>query len=129
MYVIVYNLIRHLLQPFGRFRASSLSRRQAANDHGAALGRISFKGAWDTVGQFAAAIHTARATQRKQNALIEEMAPILPATAWLRGPIAVDRGRRSAAPSTATYSPNQDRSCLFHPNATGSATYPKDHLT
>jgi ribosomal protein S11 len=47
--------------------------QQAASTHGAALGRISFKGTLDTVRHFAAAIHAARATPRKQDALIEEM--------------------------------------------------------
>lgn len=60
MHVIAYNLIRLLMQ-------------QAASTHGADLGRISFKGTLDTVRHFAAAIHAARATPRKQDALIEEM--------------------------------------------------------
>ena len=85
---IAYNLIRLLMQPFGPFgcaqgtrrrRASSLSRRQAASTHAASLGRISLKGALDTVRHFAAAIHAARATPRKQEALIAEMLAIIAA--------------------------------------------------
>jgi hypothetical protein len=64
MHVIAYNLIRLLMQ-------------QAASTHGTDLGRISFKGTLDTVRHFAAAIHAARATPRKQNALIEEMLAII----------------------------------------------------
>lgn len=60
MHLIAYNLIRLLMQ-------------QAAHPCGAELGRISFKGALDTVRHFAAAIHAARATPRKQDALIDEM--------------------------------------------------------
>ena len=60
MHLIAYNLIRLLMQ-------------QAANTHGAGLGRISFKGTLDTVRHFAAAIHAAHATPRKQHALIDEM--------------------------------------------------------
>ncbi len=60
MHLIAYNLIRLLMQ-------------QAANTHGADLGRISFKGTLDTVRHFAAAIHAARTTPRRQDALIDEM--------------------------------------------------------
>lgn len=66
MHVIAYNLIRLLMQ-------------QAASTHGTDLGRISFKGTLDTVRHFAAAIHAARATPRKQDALIEEMLAIVAA--------------------------------------------------
>jgi hypothetical protein len=66
MHIIAYNLMRLLMQ-------------QAANTHGAGLGRISFKGTLDTVRHFAAAIHAARATPRKQDALIEEMLAIIAA--------------------------------------------------
>jgi hypothetical protein len=64
MHLIAYNLIRLLMQ-------------QAANTHGTDLGRISFKGTLDTVRHFAAAIHAARATPRKQDALIDEMLAII----------------------------------------------------
>ena len=64
MHLIAYNLIRLLMQ-------------QAASTHGADLGRISFKGTLDTVRHFAAAIHAARATPRKQDALIDEMLAII----------------------------------------------------
>ena len=60
MHLIAYNLIR-------------LRMQQAASTHGASLGRISFKGTLDTVRHFAAGIHSARATPRKQEALLEEM--------------------------------------------------------
>lgn len=66
MHLIAYNLIRLLMQ-------------QAASTHAASLGRISFKGALDTVRHFAAAIHAARATPRKQDALINEMLAIIAA--------------------------------------------------
>ena len=66
MHLIAYNLIRLLMQ-------------QAASTHAASLGRISFKGALDTVRHFAAAIHAARATPRKQDALIAEMLAIIAA--------------------------------------------------
>ena len=66
MHIIAYNLIRLLMQ-------------QAASTHGATLGRISFKGTLDTVRHFAAAIHAARATPRKQDALIEEMLAMIAA--------------------------------------------------
>ena len=66
MHWIAYNLIR-LLMP------------QAASTHATSLGRISFKGALDPVRHFAAAIHAARATPRKQDALIEEMRAMIAA--------------------------------------------------
>lgn len=64
IHVITYNLIRLLMQ-------------QAANEHGALLARISFKGTLDTVRHFAAAIHAARATPRRQDGLIDEMLAII----------------------------------------------------
>lgn len=64
MHVIAYNLIRLLMQ-------------QAANEHAAALRRISFKGTLDTVRHFASAIHAARATPRRQDGLIDEMLAII----------------------------------------------------
>jgi hypothetical protein len=64
MHVISYNLIRLLMQ-------------QAANTHGTSLGRLSFKGALDTVRHFAGAIRAARATPRKQDALIDEMLALI----------------------------------------------------
>lgn len=64
MHLMAYNLVR-LLMP------------QAANTHGADLGRISCKGTLDTVRHFAAAIHAARATPRRQDALIDEMLSII----------------------------------------------------
>lgn len=60
MHLIAYNLIRLFMQ-------------KAADEHQVDLGRISFKGALDTVRHFAAAIHAARATPRKQDSLIEQM--------------------------------------------------------
>ena len=66
LHLIAYNLIRLLMQ-------------QAASTHSASLGRISFKGALDTVRHFAPAIHAARATPRKQDALIAEMLAIIAA--------------------------------------------------
>ena len=60
MHIIAYNMIRIFMQ-------------KAAGTHQADLGRISFKGTLDTVRHFANAIHAARATPRKQDALIERM--------------------------------------------------------
>lgn len=60
MHLIAYNLIRVLMQ-------------QAANTYQTELGRISFKGTLDTVRHFGSAIHAARLTPRKQDALIDEM--------------------------------------------------------
>ena len=79
MHLIAYHLIRLLMQPFGRLRASSLSRRQAAHTHRADLGRISCKGTLDSVRHFAAAIPAARSTPRRQDALIEEMLAMIAA--------------------------------------------------
>ena len=64
MHLIAYNLIRLLMQ-------------QAANTHEANLARISFKGTLDTVRPFAAASHAARATPRRQEALIDEMLTLI----------------------------------------------------
>jgi len=64
MHVIAYNLIRLLMQ-------------EASSTHGAELSRLSFKGALDTVRHFASAIHAARATPRRQHALIEELLAII----------------------------------------------------
>jgi len=64
LHVIAYNLIRLLMQ-------------KAAGEHRVALDRISFKGTLDTVRHFAAAIHAARGTPRKQDALIEQMLTII----------------------------------------------------
>lgn len=60
MHLIAYNMIRLFMQ-------------KAAGAHQMELGRISFKGTLDTVRHFAAAIHAARATPRRQDALIEQM--------------------------------------------------------
>ena len=60
MHIIAYNMVRLFMQ-------------KAAGRHQAGLGRISFKGALDTVRHFANAIHAARATPRRQDALIEQM--------------------------------------------------------
>ena len=50
-----------------------LFMQQAAGAHRVDLGRLSFKGTLDTVRHFASAIHAARATPRRQEALIEQM--------------------------------------------------------
>jgi hypothetical protein len=60
MHIIAYNMIRLFMQ-------------KAAGTHQADLRRISFKGTLDTVRHFANAIHAARATPRRQEALIEQM--------------------------------------------------------
>lgn len=73
MHVIACNLIRLLMQ-------------QAANDHGADMARLSFKGALDTARHFAAAVHAARATPRRQDALIDEMLAIIASDAVPRRP-------------------------------------------
>ena len=64
LHAIAYNLIRLLMQ-------------KAASDHAVALRRISFKGTLDAVRHFALAIHAARATPRKQDALIDQMLAII----------------------------------------------------
>lgn len=66
MHLIAYNLIRILMQ-------------KAAHTYAADLRRLSFKGALDTVRHFSGAIHAARATPRKQEALIDEMLSIIAA--------------------------------------------------
>ena len=60
IHLIAYNMIRLFMQ-------------KAAGTHRVNLGRISFKGTLDTVRHFASAIHAARATPRRQEALIEQM--------------------------------------------------------
>ena len=60
MHIIACNRIRLFMQ-------------KAAGTHQADLGRMSFKGTLDTVRHFANAIHAARATPRRQEALIEQM--------------------------------------------------------
>ncbi len=64
IHLIAYNLIRLFMQ-------------RAAADHGVDLGRLSFKGTLDTVRHFAAAIHAARATPRRQDALIDQMLALI----------------------------------------------------
>jgi len=58
--LISYNLVRAFMQ-------------RAAHLHHAPLDRLSFKGSLDTTRHFAAAIHAASATPRRQDALIAEM--------------------------------------------------------
>lgn len=58
--LISYNLVRAFMQ-------------RAAHLHHASLERLSFKGSLDTTRHFAAAIHAASATPRRQEALIAEM--------------------------------------------------------
>jgi hypothetical protein len=58
--LIAYNLVRAFMQ-------------RAAHVHHSSLERLSFKGALDTTRHFAAAIHAASATPRKQDTLIAEM--------------------------------------------------------
>ena len=60
MHIIAYNMIR-------------LFTQKAAGTHQAELGRMSFKGTLNTVRHFANAIHAARATPRRQDALIDQM--------------------------------------------------------
>jgi len=60
MHIIAYNMVRLFMQ-------------KAASTHQVDLGRISFKGTLDTVRHSANAIHAARATPRRQDALIEQM--------------------------------------------------------
>lgn len=60
VHLIAYNLIRAFMQ-------------RAAHLHHADLSRMSFKGALDTTRHFAAAVHAASPTPRKQDALIAEM--------------------------------------------------------
>jgi hypothetical protein len=58
--LISYNLVRAFMQ-------------RAAHLHHASLDRLSFKGSLDTTRHFAAAIHSASSTPRRQDALIAEM--------------------------------------------------------
>ena len=60
IHLIAYNLIRAFMQ-------------RAAHIHHVDLCRMSFKGALDTSRHFAAAVHAASSTPRKQDALIAEM--------------------------------------------------------
>jgi len=60
VHLIAYNLIRAFMQ-------------RAAHIHHADISRMSFKGALDTSRHFAAAVHAASSTTRKQDALIAEM--------------------------------------------------------
>ena len=60
LHLIAHHMIRLFMQ-------------KAAGAHQVALSRISFKGTLDTVRHFASAIHAARVTPRKQDALIEQM--------------------------------------------------------
>lgn len=64
LHLIAYNLIRLLMQ-------------QAADRHDVELARISFKGTLDTVRHFAAAIHAAQQTPRRQDELIDQMLAII----------------------------------------------------
>ncbi len=64
LHLIAYNLIRLLMQ-------------QAASRHDVELARISFKGTLDTVRHFAAAVHAARQTPRRQDDLIDQMLAII----------------------------------------------------
>jgi hypothetical protein len=66
VHMIAYNLIRLLMQ-------------KAADTYQADLGRISFKGALDTVRHFAVIIHAARATPRKQDEFIDQMLALIAA--------------------------------------------------
>jgi hypothetical protein len=64
IHLIAYNLIRLFMQ-------------RAAADHQVELGRLSFKGSLDTVRHFAAAVHAACATPRRQQALIDQMLAVI----------------------------------------------------
>jgi hypothetical protein len=64
LHLIAYNLIRLMMQ-------------QAADRHDVELARISFKGTLDTVRHFAAAVHAARQTPRRQDDLIDQMLAII----------------------------------------------------
>lgn len=78
--LISYNLIRAFMQ-------------RAAHVHHTPLGRLSFKGSLDTTRHFAAAIHAASATPRRQDALIVEM---LAAIAFDPVPLRPDRSEPRA---------------------------------
>ena len=64
IHLIAYNLVRLFMQ-------------RAAGDYHADLSRLSFKGTLDTVRHFAVAIHAARATPRRQQALIDQMLAVI----------------------------------------------------
>lgn len=64
IHLIAYNLIRLFMQ-------------RAAADHQVELGRLSFKGSLDTVRHFAAAVHAASDTPRRQQALIDQMLALI----------------------------------------------------
>lgn len=66
IHLIAYNLVRLLMQ-------------RSASDYHAELARLSFKGTLDTVRHFAAAVHAARATPRRQQALIDQMLAMIAA--------------------------------------------------
>jgi len=64
VHLIAYNLVRTFMQ-------------RSAHIHRVDLARMSFKGSLDTARHFAAAIHAAGATPRKQDALIAEMLSLI----------------------------------------------------
>ena len=66
VHLVAYNLIRCFMQ-------------RAAHVHHKPLGRISFKGAQDTVRQFASAIHACSSNRKKQDELIAQMLAIIAA--------------------------------------------------
>lgn len=66
VHLVAYNLIRCFMQ-------------RAAHLHHKPLGRISFKGAQDTVRQFASAIHACSSNRKKQDKLIAQMLAIIAA--------------------------------------------------
>ena len=66
VHLVAYNLIRCFMQ-------------RAAHVHQKPLGRISFKGAQDTVRQFASAIHACSSNRKQQDELIAQMLAIIAA--------------------------------------------------
>jgi len=90
LHIIAYNMVRLFIQ-------------KAAGVHEVDLGRISFKGTLDTVRHFANVIHAARATPRRQDALIEQMLATIASDRCPSGPGAAHRGPRSDAQRTTTY--------------------------
>jgi len=66
VHLVAYNLIRCFMQ-------------RAAHVHHKPLGRISFKGAQDTVRQFASAIHACSSNRKKQDELIAQMLALIAA--------------------------------------------------
>ena len=66
VHLVAYNLIRCFMQ-------------RAAHVHHKPLGRISFKGAQDTVRQFASAIHACSSNRKKQDELIAKMLALIAA--------------------------------------------------